>query len=97
MGARFDCMKRFAQIAAVAGALSMLVGFLVYSQQKAGRPDGHFKFAPSGTGTNVTTRTAPAPAVAPGSKSQALLVTPPAPVVVTCTAPVRASSQTRWR
>lgn len=76
-------MKRFAQIAAVAGALSMLVGFVVYSQQKAVQPDGYFKIAPAGTSTNPVSRPAHLPAVAPGSKSQAPLVSPTSPVAAT--------------
>ena len=74
-------MKRFAQIATVAGALSMLVGFVVYSQQKAGQPDGYVKIAPAGSATNAATRSAPPPAVAPGSKSFSPLVSPLAPTV----------------
>jgi hypothetical protein len=81
--AHVDCMKRFAQIAAVAGALSMLVGFVVYSQQEAVQPDGHFKIAPAETSTNPADGAAPAPTVAPGFKSKAPLVSPPPPVAAT--------------
>jgi len=78
-----DGMKRSVQIATVALALSMLAGFVVYSQQKAGRPIGYLKIGPAGTITNVATSAAPHPAVAPGSKSLAPLVRPPATVVAT--------------
>ena len=76
-------MKRFAQIAAVAGALSMLVGFVVYSQQKAGPPEGSFEIAPAGVITNAAPKAAPTPAVAPGSKSFAPLIQSPATVITT--------------
>ena len=79
--AHVDGMKRFAQIAAVAGALSMLAGFVVYSQQKAERAVGYLKIEQAGASTNGSTRVASTPAVAPGSKVKAPLVSLPPPVV----------------
>ena len=72
--AHCNCMKLFAQIASVIGALSLLVGFVVYSQQRVGQPEGSITIAPTRASTNAATSVAPDPAVAPAPKALIPLV-----------------------
>lgn len=74
-------MKRAVQIATLALALSMLAGFVVYSQQKTGRPRVEQVPATS----NEARRAAPAPVLAPGSKSISPVMRRPAPTIATNT------------